>query len=241
MNPTANALLAIGASPIMAHAEAELAEMAQIASSLVINIGTLDEAWVPRYKRALSEMSKLGKSVVLDPVGAGASRLRTQTCLDLLESGGISLLRGNASEILALAGAANATKGVDSAASGDTALEAGALLHRRYGAVACISGPIDYVVNTDVVATLSGGSALMPLITGTGCTSSALCSAFLTIEPSPEKAATFAMAVMAWAGEKAGAKASGPGSFWPPFLDALYSIHEVDLVARYPISLEDKA
>jgi len=241
MNPTAKALLALGASPIMAHAEAELEEMAHIASSLVINIGTLDEACIPRYKLALSGMRKLGKGVVLDPVGAGASKLRTQTCLSLLEAEGISILRGNASEIMALAGAAHATKGVDSTASGDAALQAGVQLYQRYGATVCISGPTDYVVQDDVLATLTGGSALMPLITGTGCTASAICGAFLTVEPAPELAAAYAMAMMALAGEKAGAVAKGPGTFWPPFLDALYSINEGDLAARYPNSLEDKA
>jgi len=240
MNPTANALLALGASPIMAHAEQELADMAHIASSAVINIGTLDEAWLPRYKLVLSEMRALGKPVVLDPVGAGASRLRTQTCLDLLEADGISLLRGNASEILALAGAAQATKGVEATAGSDAALQAATLLHQRYGATVCISGAIDYVVEDDICAKLTGGHTYMPLVTGTGCTSSALCGAMLAMAATSASGSAYAMAIMALAGEKAAASAQGPGTFWPQFIDALYAISPESLALRYPTSLQDK-
>lgn len=239
MNPTANALLAFGASPIMAHAEEELHEMANIASALVINIGTLDETWLPRYRRALSEMRSMGKPVVLDPVGAGASRLRTKTCLDLLEAEGVSLLRGNASEILALAGASHATKGVDSTEGADAAVQAAVSLHQRYGATICISGANDLIVEDDVVARLTGGDAMMPLVTGTGCTSSALCGAMLATGCSPAEAATFAMACMAIAGEEAAAKAQGPGSLWVQMVDALYGLNAQKLAARYPNSLQD--
>jgi hydroxyethylthiazole kinase len=238
MNPTANALIAIGASPIMAHAEAEIGEMTSIASALVINIGTLDETWLPRYRLALSEMRAKGKPVVLDPVGAGASRLRSQTCLDLLESEGISVLRGNASEILALAGAAQSTKGVDATVSSEAAIKAAVLLYQRYGATVCISGAVDYIVDDAVVATLTGGHPYMPLVTGTGCTASALCGAFLAGGSQPAAAATQAMACMALAGEQAGALSQGPGTFWPHFLDALYHLDALTLAGRYTESLE---
>jgi len=241
MNPTANALIAFGASPIMAHAESEMAEMSTIASSLVINIGTLDEAWLPRYRLALSEMRAKGKPVVLDPVGAGASKLRTQTCLDLLETEGIALLRANASEVLALAGAAHASKGVDSTAGSEAAIKAAVLLHQRYGATICISGAVDYVVEDDIVSTLTGGHALMPMVTGTGCTASALCGAMLAAGVAPAVAATYAMACLALAGEQAGAQAQGPGTFWSLMLDALYALDTTKLQARYPHSLQDLA
>ena len=239
MNPTANALLALGASPIMAHAEGELGEMAQIASALVINIGTLDESWLPRYRRALSEMRALGKPVVLDPVGAGASKLRTSTCLNLLESEGVTLLRANASEILALAGAAHATKGVDSLAGPEAAVPAAILLHQRFGATVCISGPVDLIVEDDVLARLTGGHPLMPLVTGTGCTASVLCGAFLAAGAAPDQAAAFAMACMALAGEQAAERGQGPGSLWTGMLDAFHNLNEAALVARYPASLQD--
>lgn len=239
MNPTANALLALGASPIMAHAEGEMAEMAQISSSLVINIGTLDELWVPRYRFALSEMRLQHKPVVLDPVGAGASKLRTQTCLSLLESEGVSILRANASEVLALAGAAHAGKGVDATDGAEAAVEAAVLLYQRYGATVCISGAIDLVVEDDVVARLEGGHPWMPMVTGTGCTASALCGAMLATGQQPAEAATMAMAYLALAGEQAAAKALGPGTLWPNMLDALFNLGTEALQARYPNSLAD--
>jgi hydroxyethylthiazole kinase len=124
MQQTANALLAIGASPIMAHAEPELDELLSFAGALVINIGTLDASWIGAMEHALFAAQQRALPVVVDPVGAGASRLRTQTALRLLESRGVAVLRGNASEILALAGAAGATKGVDSTHSSDAAREA---------------------------------------------------------------------------------------------------------------------
>jgi hydroxyethylthiazole kinase len=223
----------------MAHAEAELAEMTSIASSLVLNIGTLDETWLPRYRLALSEMRAKGKPVVLDPVGAGASKLRTQTCLHLLETEGISLLRANASEVLALAGAAHVTKGVDSTYGSEAAVNAAIQLHQRYGSTICISGAVDFVVEDDIISILKGGHALMPLVTGTGCTSSALCGAMLATGACASSAATYAMALMALAGEQAGKHAHGPGTFWPLFLDALYTIDEAALLKRYPKNLQD--
>ena len=239
MNPTANALLALGASPIMAHAEAEMAEMAQISSALVINIGTLDELWIPRYRIALSEMRLQHKPVVLDPVGAGASKLRTQTCLSLLESEGISILRANASEVLALAGAAHAGKGVDAADGAEAAVEAAVLLYQRYGATVCISGATDLVVEDDVVARLQGGHVWMPLVTGTGCTASALCGAMLATGQPPAEASAVAMACLALAGELAAAKAEGPGTLWPHLLDGLCHLDASALQGRYPHSLAD--
>ncbi|HEY5306996.1 MAG TPA: hydroxyethylthiazole kinase, partial [Casimicrobiaceae bacterium] len=121
MQQTANALLAIGASPIMAHAEAELDELLAYAGALVLNIGTLDASWISAMEHALATAQGRALPVVLDPVGAGASRLRTETSLRLLERGGVTILRANASEVLALAGAVGATKGVDSTHSSDLA------------------------------------------------------------------------------------------------------------------------
>jgi len=142
MHQTANALLAIGASPIMAHAEAELDELLQLAGALVLNIGTLDPAWIAAMEHALAAARRRALPTVLDPVGAGASRLRTGTALRLLASGGVTILRANASEILALAGAAGATKGVDSTHTSEAARDAARGLAVRYGCAVVVSGMV---------------------------------------------------------------------------------------------------
>ena len=114
MNTTANALLAVGASPVMAHAPEEVEDMVDIASALVINIGTLSEPWIESMLKAAKRAQKKGIPIVYDPVGAGATPYRTRTIHELIQAAAPSILRGNASEIMALAGDAAKTKGVDS-------------------------------------------------------------------------------------------------------------------------------
>lgn len=227
MQPTANALLALGASPIMAHAEAELDELLAYAGALVLNIGTLDAQWIGAMERALAVARRRALPVVLDPVGAGASRLRTETALRLLGRGGVTILRANASEILALAGAAGATKGVDSTHASDAAREAAHGLAVRYGCAVVVSGVIDYCLDRTREVRVHNGVAMMTRITGMGCTASALCGAFCAVQPDALRAAVDAMAVMGVAGELALAAARGPGTMAATFFDA---IHELDLV-----------
>ncbi|MDF4796491.1 hydroxyethylthiazole kinase, partial [Vibrio parahaemolyticus] len=124
MNNTANALLAIGASPIMAHSKQEMAEMMSFAGALVINIGTLDSVWTPRMSYAVEQANSNGKIVVLDPVGCGASSLRTETSREIARLANKLIIRGNASEIIALAGEQAQSKGVDALDSSDAALGA---------------------------------------------------------------------------------------------------------------------
>ena len=144
MQFNANVLLAAGASPVMAHAIEEVAEMAAIAGAVVVNIGTLDSHWVPSMRLALETARRLGKPSVLDPVGAGATRYRNEVLAMLARERPV-LIRGNASEIMSLAGAAGATKGVDSTASPEAALDSARALCRDLGAVVCVSGPQDQV------------------------------------------------------------------------------------------------
>jgi hydroxyethylthiazole kinase len=229
MNNTANALLALGASPVMAHAEPEVADMAGIAGALVINIGTLSDPWIAAMFTAAKAAKDKGIPMVLDPVGAGATAYRTDTAKKLMQQFHPAIIRGNGSEIMALGNADAVTKGVDSASAADLAIDTAKALNREHGSVVCITGEIDYIVQDDDVIQIKNGHAMMPKVTGLGCTASALCGAFAAVNPDPGRAAAHAMAVMGVAGEMAGRNAKGPGSFQMHFLDALYQISDTDI------------
>lgn len=232
MNITANALLALGASPVMAHAAEEVADMAAAAGALVINIGTLSPAWVESMRLAMRSASRLGRPIVFDPVGAGATAYRTESCHRLIEETPPSIIRGNASEIRALAGVSSATKGVDSADTSDAALESARFLAARYGCVAVVSGAVDLIVSAGRLTRLSNGHPMMPRVTGLGCTATALIGAFASVNPSLHDASAHGMAVMGIAGELAAVETPGPGTFQVRFLDALYGISQADIRTR---------
>ena len=238
MEVTANSLLAIGASPVMAHEEDEMAEITGLASALVLNIGTLSKPWIGSMRKALETATGRNIPVVIDPVGAGASTLRTQTALEFLTNGANILLRGNASEILALAGQNGATKGVDSTASSGAALEAARELALRFDCPVSVSGETDLVTNGRETCLISGGSALMPRVTGMGCSASALAGAFAGVcrNRDPMLPLVAAMTVMAAAGSDAARKAGGPGTFLPLFLDNLQGMTPAMLEAGAGIS-----
>ncbi|ABM27920.1 hydroxyethylthiazole kinase [Nitratidesulfovibrio vulgaris] len=227
MNTTANALLAAGASPIMAHAPEEMAEMAGIASALVLNIGTLTKPWVESMMLAGMAARERRLPVVLDPVGAGASSLRTTTALEILEKVRPAVVRGNGSEILALAGAAGDTRGVDSARTAHEAVDGARALARRYGAVVVVSGAEDVVTDGDALWLVRGGSPLMPRVTGMGCTATVLVAAHVAVAADVLEGAVTGMAAMSAAGALAARRSQGPGSFQVAFLDVL---HSLDLV-----------
>ncbi len=229
MNNTANALLALGASPVMAHAVPEAADMAGISGALVINIGTLSDNWIDGMFTAAEAAGKKGIPVVLDPVGAGATSYRTSTAKKLMQQCRPHIIRGNGSEIMALGSDIFSTRGVDSASTAEPALHAAGLLNSRYGSVVCISGETDYIIQAENTIQIRNGHAMMPKVTGLGCTASALCGAFAAINKNAATAAAHAMAVMGIAGEMAGRHATGPGSFQMHFLDALYRISEKDI------------
>lgn len=237
MQVSANALLAAHASPLMAHAAEEMDDLTNIDSALVLNIGTLDPHWIDSMELAGTLMKKKGKPVVLDPVGAGASSLRTRSALRLLDTVRPDILRGNASEIMALAAEIRsadkvATKGVDSRNSSDEALDSAHALAERFGCTVSVSGVRDLVTDGKTDLVVEGGSALMPLVTGMGCSASAVTGAYAAACKDSLTAAAAAMAVMASAGEKAGARAMGPGSFLPAFLDELYLLDPEDAARR---------
>jgi hydroxyethylthiazole kinase len=229
MNNSANALLAVGASPVMAHAEDEMEEMVGIASALVLNIGTLSEAWISSMFEAAHQARMKGIPVVLDPVGAGATSYRTQTARELISSEPPSVIRGNASEIIALSDDKAKTKGVDSAASPGDALAIAKKISDNNKCIVCVSGQTDYVVGGDKVIKIHNGHPLMTRVTGLGCTASALCGAFAAVEKDLQNAVAQAMAVMGIAGEMAAQRADGPGSLQMYFLDILYGLKQEDI------------
>ncbi|NCX93405.1 MAG: hydroxyethylthiazole kinase [Gammaproteobacteria bacterium] len=229
----ANALLAIGATPVMAHAQEELEDIAHIAKALVINIGTLDHHWIASMTDAMNKAKARHIPVVLDPVGVGASRFRTQTALKLIEANAPKVIRGNASEIIALSGETlESSKGVDSVHSSNSAVEAGKILAKRYGCTIVISGAQDFIIQEERVACLENGVPMMTQVTGMGCTATALIGAFLAVESNPFQAALCAMASMGIAGEVAYGHAKGPGTFQVEFLDALHQLDEI-LIKHY--------
>lgn len=223
MNNSANALLAIGASPVMAHWADEMDEMTAIAEALVINIGTLDSQWIEGMEAAGIAASKRGIPIVLDPVGAGATSQRTATAVRLIELCKPTIIRGNGSEIMALVDASVKSKGVDSTASSTDALDAAKALAQSSGAVVVISGPTDYITDGQRVETIANGAAIMTSVTAMGCTATSVVGAFAAINPDPIEASLHAMAMMSLAGEKAATYSKGSGSMQVNFLDELYN------------------
>ncbi len=210
MQFSANMLLALGASPVMAHAEEEVEDMAALAGALVLNIGTLSAPWLRAMHLAARSARAHGRPVVLDPVGAGATRYRDHALTELLEDASPDVVRGNASEIMSVAGLAPGTRGVDSLAGSDEAVPAALRLAARTRGVVCISGARDHVVDAQGRhAVLSNGHPWMARVTGVGCSASALVGAFAAVQPDRWRATVTAMAYLGVAGEWAGCEWAG--------------------------------
>jgi hydroxyethylthiazole kinase len=226
INFNANTLLAAGASPVMAHAHEEVADMVGIAQALVLNIGTLDPYWIESMRLALVAASRRGIPVILDPVGAGATRYRNESIELLLKTALPTVVRGNGSEIMSVAGAAVQTRGVDSSAGANDALGAAQALVLRTQGVVCVSGETDHILDADRHwARLSNGHAWMTKITGVGCSATALIGAFCAVQPNAWRATVAAMAFLGVVGEVAAekviARAGGVGSMQIALLDEL--------------------
>ncbi len=226
MNSTANALLSLGASPVMAHAVEEVEDLAAIAGALVINIGTLSAPWIEAMARAGRAARAAGVPVVLDPVGAGATRLRTDTSLRLLREVRPTVVRGNASEILALGAAGGGGRGVDAAHTVDQARAVATELARASGAVVAVTGVEDYVTDGRTGVRVANGHPLMARVTGTGCAATAVTGAFCAVERDPLAAAAAALVVFGIAGELAAAGGPRPGTYQVRLLDALDEVDE---------------
>jgi hydroxyethylthiazole kinase len=235
MNNTANALLALGASPAMVHAIEEVEEFVALSQALVVNIGTLSTPWVRAMQKAADAANACNIPWALDPVGAGATTLRTETSADLARQRP-ACIRGNASEILVLAGAtAEKTKGVDSTRSSADALAPARQLALATGAVVAVTGPIDYVTDGRQTIALGNGHPLMAKVTGLGCTATALVGAALAVEPDRLAAVASGLSFLALAGEIAAEKSPGPGSLQLQLLDALHLLDAATIARRLKI------
>ena len=244
MNYNANALLALGAAPVMAHAREEVVDMIGIAQALVLNIGTLEPDWIEAMRLALQAARARGIPVVLDPVGAGATPYRNRAVAELLAAGSPSVLRGNASEILSVAGVDAATRGVDSSAASDDAVQTARALAARLGAVVCVSGATDHVLAPDGRhARLGNGHAWMTRVTGVGCSASALIGAFAAVQADAFQATTSAMAYLGVVGEVAAEQVQtegrGVGQLQIALLDGLQLLSAETFQARLHLKTDD--
>ena len=234
MNETANATLALGALPVMAHAAQEVEEMAANAGALVLNIGTLSEDWI----EAMLLAGRAAKGpIVLDPVGVGATRYRTETAKRLLAELDVTVVRGNAAEIATLAGHAAEIRGVESISTAPTTAEVVRDAASALGTIVAVTGPTDHVSDGERVVAVSNGHELMGTVSGTGCMSTAVTGAFLAAKPKePLEAAAEALAAFGVAGEDAARDAHGPGTFHAGLYDALYNLDPDTLDGRAKVT-----
>ena len=225
MNETANAILCIGALPIMAHAVEEMAEMVAIANALVLNIGTLSPDWIAAMEAAGKRANELGIPVILDPVGAGATRFRTSASRRLLENVRIAIVRGNVAEVATLAGMVAEVRGVESISAAESAEEIATRLARTYGCTVAATGPVDVVSDGQRLARISNGHAMLGKVVGTGCMSTVMVASFAAVDPGPFAAAVGGLTAFGIAGEMA-AKESGvrPGTFHVELYNALHAL-----------------
>ena len=231
MNTTANALLAIGASPAMVHGVEEVEAFVHHAGALVVNIGTLSGPWAEAMRLAADAATAAGVPWVLDPVAAGVTSYRSGIAADLVARRP-AVIRGNASEILALVSDAGGGKGVDSVHGSETAVDAARRLATETGGVVAVTGAVDYVTDGDIVVSIANGDPLMSRVTGLGCTASALIGGFLGAGLTPMAAAASGLVALGVAGEIAAAQSLGPGSLQLNLLDQLHRLDRA-ILTRY--------
>mgnify|MGYP002515851985 CR=1 FL=1 len=248
VNDCANMVLACGASPIMADDAAEVEDITTLCGGLNINIGTLNSRTIESMLKAGKRANALGHPVVLDPVGAGASRLRTETAFRLLDEVKFTVIRGNISEIKTLASGAGTTKGVDADVADqvteenlDSAVAFAKQFAARTGAVIAVTGAIDIVADGEKAYCIRNGHPMMSSITGTGCQLSALTAAFITANPEkPLEAAAAAVCAMGLAGEIAHGRLTpldGNATYRNYIIDAIYNMTPAQLEegAKYEV------
>ena len=229
-NLAANGLLAVGASPVMAYAHEEVADMARIAQALALNMGTLNPGVVESMRIAGKAANNAGVPVVFDPVGVGATPYRNQVAAQIAEELNLTVLRGNAGEMSVFLGLNAKVKGVDSVTSSDSLPLAMKEYAQRMGTVLIATGPVDYVTDGEHVWKLSNGHPLLATITGSGCLLTALIGAFVGVADKNSETTTYAEACIAAissyniAAERAAKQAHGPGSFQVQLFDALYDV-----------------
>ena len=226
MNDSANIILAVGGLPVMAHAQEEVGEMVKAAGALVLNIGTLTPEQIESMIIAGKVANSLKIPVILDPVGAGATNLRTESALRLQEKIKINIVRGNFAEISILAGLKGNIKGVESVGTEKNSVKVACSLARKYNQVAIITGKQDVVTDGKRVVEIDNGSPMLRTITATGCMVTSLIATFAAVEEDYLWASTGALVCFGLAGERAAVKAQGPGSFKVNLFDEIYNLNE---------------
>jgi len=227
MNDSANIILAVGGLPVMAHARKEVGEMVKAAGALVLNIGTLTPEQIESMIIAGKVANSLKIPVILDPVGAGATNLRTESSLRLQEKIKINIVRGNFAEISILAGLKGNIKGVESIGTEKNSVEIACSLARKYNQIAIITGKQDVVTDGKTVIKIDNGSPMLGTITATGCMVTSLIATFAAVDDEDYLlASTGALVCFGLAGERAAVKAQGPGSFKVNLFDEIYNLNE---------------
>ncbi|MBN1151334.1 hydroxyethylthiazole kinase [candidate division WOR-3 bacterium] len=237
MNQTANLTLAIGGQPVMSHALDEVEEMVSYAGCLLLNIGTLTPELVHSMIIAGKKAEELGVPVVFDPVGAGATKLRTESALKILSEVKVSILRANPAEALICAGMEAEIVGVDSKETQDTALEKVREASKILGVVMAVTGKKDIITDSIKTVICTNGHEIMSRVTGTGCSSSTSVSCFAAVEKDLFSAAVCGVSFFSLAGEIAAEKSNGPGSFEVSLSDKIYGVAEEDIKNRLKIEI----
>lgn len=234
MDFMANCLLALGAAPIMSVFQSEMEELVALCSAININIGTLDQSFIERTEAILALAQKYHKPIVFDPVGAGATQIRTAISQKLLPHAAI--IRGNASEIIALGGAVSRTKGVESVHSTDDAKQVALDLALQYKSTVMVSGPVDFITDGGArQLQVPYGTSLMSLVTGMGCALTAVIAAFRAVNDDSFEAGTIAAHYFAICGEQAAKNTPHPGTFRMHFIDRLHAADYKSIRAMHEV------
>ena len=235
MNSTANVTLAIGASPIMAHAHEEMKAMAGFAGALNLNIGTLTHDWIESMLLAGKAAGVRGTPIILDPVGSGATTLRTEAVKRILKEVPVTVIRGNASEIMSLFSEEIKIRGVDSLETVDAVRDGAHRLARELKKVIAVTGAVDFVTDGEKAIEVHNGHPMFGHVTGTGCAATTAISCFCAVEPDPLTATACALGYYGLAGEEAARESQGPGSFQVALYDVLYNLSEETMMEKLDI------
>jgi len=238
VNDCANITIAVGAAPVMADAPEEVCEMVTFAGALVLNIGTLNKGQIESMILAGGVANDKKIPIILDPVGAGATRFRTDCALRLLDELKITILKGNAGEIGVLAGAEAQVRGVDSFGVTGDPVQIARHFAKKAGLTVVVSGATDIVTDGTQVLLVDNGHPMMGSISGTGCMAASVTGAFAAVSDDPVIASAAALAVFGIAGEKAAAGALGPYSFKVALFDELSSLTHEDLASGAKIRVQ---
>ena len=232
---TANVLLATGMAPAMVDNSHEAGDFAAMASGVLVNLGTPYDDTSAAMSVAVASASASGTPWVLDPVAAGAVAWRTQLAQELLASARPRIIRGNASEIMALAGGTGG-RGVDSVDSPEAALEVAQGLAKRYRTTVAVSGAVDHLTDGERVVRIANGHPLLTRVTGVGCALGALMAGFAGVVDDGLLAAAAATATLTVAADEAAGRSRGPGSFAVALLDELASLSPQSLASAVKVS-----